>query len=145
MELLEILFILIIAIVISAIFYFVFGRRGPYGAYWAFLILLFLSGVAGRLWIIPAGPEVGGYAWFPLLFWIFVIAGLISAATPKRYNRVTNNKEEDDSPLDSNRAEIDRRVAEKEMSTMGAFAAFGVFFWIFLSLLLIAILTGSLR
>lgn len=60
MELLEILLILIFAIVISAIFYFGFGHRGPYRAYWVFLLLLFLAGVAGRLWIIPAGPVVGG-------------------------------------------------------------------------------------
>ena len=147
MELLELLIILVIAIVISAVLYFGFGRRGPYRSYWSFLLLLFLSGIAGRLWIIPAGPEMGGYAWMPLLFWISLIAFLLAATSPAKGTRVKGSDDDDggdDLPIDPARAEIGRRVAEQEITPEGAAAALGVFFWIFLFLLLIAILTGSI-
>ncbi len=157
-ELFEFLIILFISILLSAIPFFRFGLRGPYGSYWTFLLLLFLSGVAGRLWIIPAGPVMGGYAWMPLLFWMFIIVFLLAATSPAKGSRIigSNNDDyeydhEDDSEpeemegsaIEPSRVEIGRRVAEKEITREGTVAALGVFFWIFLFLLLIAILTGS--
>src|SRR5690606_850478 len=117
--------------------YFGLGRRGPYRSYWTFLLLLFLSGIAGRLWIIPAGPEMVGYAWMPLLFWITLIAFLLAATSPPKGNgrKVPDddeNDEDDDEPeplpIDPARAEIGRRVAEQEITSEGAAAALGVFF-----------------
>lgn len=146
MELLEILFILIIALVIGAIFYYGFGRRGPYGAFWVFLLILFLAGLAGRFWITPAGPVMWGFAWLPLIFWIFIIALLIGAATPTTYERVDAARDQERivSETDANRSRRDRTVPDGGAESAGAAAAFGLFFWILLFLFLIAIITGWL-
>lgn len=144
MELLEVLFILIIALVISAIFYYGFGRRGPYGAFWAFLLILFLAGLAGRFWITPAGPAVWGFAWLPLIFWIFIFALLIGAATPTEDEEIDPARDQERvvSRNDAIRSERDRRVAEDTAESAGAVAVFGIFFWILLLFLILAIVAG---
>lgn len=135
MEIAEIIGILLIALVIASLFYYGFGRRGPWGAFWVFLLILFLAAWAGRLWIAPAGPVIWGYAWLPLIFWVFIVALLIGAVSgddrveSRRYDRTT--------------ATTDREIAETEPEA-GAAAAFGLFFWILLSFLIIAILIGLL-
>lgn len=146
MEFLEILLILVIALVIGAIFYYGFGRRGPYGAFWAFLLILFLAGLAGRFWITPAGPVVWGFAWLPLIFWVFIIALLIGAATPTEDEEVDPARDQERivSRTDATRSARDRRIAEDRAESAGALAVFGIFFWILLLLLIIAIIAGWL-
>lgn len=147
MEIIEILLILIVAVVIGSIFYYGLGRRGPYGAFWLFLLVLFLAGIAGRFWITPAGPVMWGYAWFPLLFWIFLVAILIAAASPAEDDRVTTAREQDRviSRSDANRTEAEREVIEENQAAAGTAAALGIFFWLLLILLLIAIVAGLFR
>lgn len=144
MEFLEILFILIIAAIVGGIFYYGFGRRGPVGAFWAFLLILFLAGLAGRLWITPAGPEVWGFAWLPLIFWVFIIALLIAAATPEADEDVDPARDQERivSQTDATRSARDRRIAEDRVESTGAVAVFGIFFWMLLLFLIIAIIAG---
>lgn len=146
MELLEILIILIIALLIGSVFYYGFGRRGPYGAFWIFLLILFMAGLAGRYWITPAGPVMWGYAWFPLLFWIFLVAILIAAASPAEDDRDTTAREQDRvisrTDADANRTEAEQTIAEERLAASGTAAALGIFFWLILILLLIAIIAG---
>lgn len=146
MEFLEVLLILIIALVIGAIFYYGLGRRGPYGAFWAFLLILFLAGLAGRFWITPAGPVIWGFAWLPMIFWIFIIALLIGAATPTRDEEIdpSTDQERIVSRSDATRSARDRRIAEDRVEGAGAVAVFGIFFWILLLLLIMAIIAGWL-
>lgn len=128
MEILEILILLIIVVVVGAIFYYGFKRRGPWGTFWAFLLILFLAALAGRVWIEPAGPELWGYTWLPIVFWIFVVALIIGIAGDR-------NKDPD------YRKNTQQEVAEDTTETA---AAFGAFFWILLSLLLVTIILGLL-
>lgn len=146
MEFLEVLLILIIALVIGAIFYYGLGRRGPYGAFWAFLLILFLAGLAGRFWITPAGPVVWGFAWLPMIFWIFIIALLIAAATPTQDEQIDPARDQERvvSRSDATRSARDRRTAEDRVEGAGAVAVFGIFFWILLLLLIMAIIAGWL-
>lgn len=145
MEIAEIIGILILALVIGAIFYYGFNRRGPWGAFWVFLLILFLAGMAGRYWVTPAGPVIWGYAWLPLIFWIFMIALLIGIATPVQDERVDAPRDRDRiiSSTDEERAELDA-ASEPEAGAAGAAAAFGIFFWFILLMLIIAIVAGFL-
>lgn len=118
---------LIIALIIASIFYYGLGRRGPWGAFWAFLLILFFAGWAGSLWIAPAGPVLWGYAWLPIIFWVFMVALIIAVATPS------------DRPV-----EYDETTSEPSTGEAGAAAALGLFFWILLALLVAAILIGLL-
>lgn len=144
MEYLDLLFILIIALVIGAIFYYGFGKRGPYGAFWIFLLILFLAGLAGRYWITPAGPVIWGFAWLPLIFWIFIIGLLLAAATPVKNERVDAARDQERiiSSGDVDRVDRERITAEDRRGSAGVAAAFGIFFWLLLLLLIIAIIAG---
>ncbi len=141
----EIIGILILALVIGAIFFYGFGRRDPWGAFWVFLLILFLAGMAGRYWVTAAGPVIWGYAWLPLIFWIFMIALLIGIATPVQDERIDapRDRERIISSSDEQRAERDA-PSEQEAEAAGAAAAFGIFFWFILLMLIIAILAGFL-
>lgn len=145
MEIAEIIGILILALVIGAIFYYGLGRRGPWGAFWVFLLILFLAGMAGRYWVTPAGPVIWGYAWLPLIFWIFMIALLIGIATPVQDERIDTPRDRDRiiSSTDERRADLDA-ASEPEADAAGAAAAFGIFFWFILLMLIIAIVAGFL-
>lgn len=146
MEIADFIGILLIAIVIGAIFYYGFGRRGPWGAFWVFLLILFLAGLAGRYWVTPAGPVIWGYAWIPLIFWIFMIALLLGIATPVQNERIDPARDQERviSRSDAQRVERDTRTTGSEEAA-GAAAAFGIFFWFVLLLLIIAIVAGFFR
>jgi hypothetical protein len=127
MEFVEIIIILFIALIIAALFAYGFRRRGPWGAFWVFLLFLFLAAWAARLWVTPAGPIVWGVAWLPIVFFVFIIALIIAAASPREDYRVPEA-----TPA------TDREVAETG-------AAFGLFFWILLIFFIIAIVVGLLQ
>jgi len=85
-----------------------------------FFLILFLAGIAGGYWIVPFGPVMGGVAWLPLLFIIFVVAILFSASPPHQRTIATSG----------------------EKTKVGAFTAVGIFTWILFVVLLIAIFAG---
>lgn len=144
MEIVEIIGILFVTLIIGAVFYYGFGRRGPWGAFWVFLLILFLAGLAGRYWVTPAGPVFWGYAWFPLIFWIFMIALLIGISTPVQEERIDTPKDQERiiSRSDGNRAAADRSTRPGRAEAPGAAEAFGIFFWFILLMLIIAIIAG---
>lgn len=123
---------LVIALIIGALFYYGFKRRGPW-AFWVFLLILFFTAWAGSFWIEPAGPLIWGFAWLPIFFWVFIVALVIAAAgetsATSRYERTTDVET------------TDREITESEA---GAAAAFGIFFWVLLGILLAAIIIGLL-
>lgn len=87
-----------------------------------FFVILFLSTLAGGLWIQPFGPQIGNVAWLPFVFVGLFVALLLAATETARPRDVTN------APT----GEGDKLVAEARF-------ALGVFFWILTVALLVAI------
>lgn len=127
MGIIEFIVVLFIALLIASVFFYGFRSRGPWGAFWVFLLILFLTGWVGRLWLTPAGPLFFGYAWLPVLVFVLIVALLIAVATPEEKNR--NSK-------------IRRTRADTTPSEHDAGPAFGIFFWILLLFLFTAIVAG---
>ncbi|MBK6263575.1 hypothetical protein JKA74_00895 [Marivirga sp. S37H4] len=129
MDVVDFLILLFIVLVIGSIFSYGFKSRGPWGSIWAFMLVLLLAGWAGMLWITPTGPVYWGFAWIPIVFFILLIAALLGAATPSaRHNDIAHQ------PTRPRRERVDDE--EEEV------VALGLFFWIFIIFLIIAILVG---
>ena len=90
------------------------------GFLWLFLVI-FLGAWAVGLWAEPVGPVAWGVAWFPILFAALII-GLIIAAIPEPGARLTE-------PAPADEAEA-------------AAAGVGLFFWLLIALLVVAIMFG---
>ncbi len=121
----EFIAFLIIAFLVTSIFFYGFKRGGPW-TFWVFLLMLFLAAWAGRLWITPIGPEWWGVAWVPLVSFVFIVGLLIAIATPRKDTTGKESKTGAGKP------------------TGEATAAFGIFFWSLIILLLAAIIAGLL-
>lgn len=132
MGVVEFIIVLIIALVVAGIFFYGFRRRGPWGTFWVFLLILFLAGLAGRLWITPSGPETYGYAWLPVIFWVFVVAALIGMASGGP--RAEGHKA----------AGVDREKSDENTADVETAITFGIFFWVLVTVLLVAIIVGLL-
>jgi hypothetical protein len=115
-----------IALIFGALIVALFGRRGPgpLAGFLFFFMLLLLPIWAGGIWVTPFGPTFYGTPWFSFLFIGIVIALLIGAATPPASRRTGAIREE------GSEAE-----AAAEATTM----VIGVFFWIFMIALILAI------
>lgn len=134
-----------IALVIGAVFHFGFRRSGPWGAFWIFLLILFLAGLAGRFWITPAGPAIWGFAWFPLIFWVFMIALLIVMASPVQNERIDTSGNQDRIISKSDAERVARDNASGKARTSSADAAFGIIFWLMIFLFIAAIIAGFIK
>jgi len=123
----EILGAIIVAVIVSSIFYFAVDARGPWGSFWTFFVIILLVVWAASLWIVPFGYIYWEIAWIPLFFIGLVIAFLLAAlsSTPPKYRRTTKG-----SDVSSDR--------EPERT----YAAIGLMFWVFVGLMLIAIIAG---
>lgn len=128
MEIVEFIVVLFMALIVASIFFYGFRSRGPWSAFWVFLLILFLAGWAGRLWVTPAGPAIWGFGWLPVLMFVFIVALLIAAASPR----------EDTTTSD----EIRRSRTRATRPDTEAGAAFGIFFWVLLIVLIAAIVAG---
>lgn len=111
----------LIAVLISALFYPGYSNRGSYMPILIFFIVLFLSGIATQYWIVPFGPVVWGISWLPLLFVVVLISFLFAA--PSSYQRGSTAK------------------AAGEVAAV----AIGLFVWILIFMLLVAVFAGLLR
>jgi cytochrome c oxidase assembly factor CtaG len=88
----------------------------------AFLVvILFFVTWAGGIWLRPLGPILWRVYWIPFVAVGVVAALLLVAATPRR--RPHNRREA-----------LQARAQERALET-----AFGVFFWILVAVLLIAV------
>jgi len=123
----EVLGAIIVAVVVSSIFYFAVDARGPWGSFWTFFVIILLVVWAASLWIVPFGYIYWEIAWIPLFFIGLVIAFLLAAlsSTPPRYRRTTKGSDV---------------TAEEEPER--TYAAIGLMFWVFVGLMLIAIIAG---
>lgn len=130
MGIVEFIIVLMIALFVAAVFFYGFRSRGPWGVFWVLLLILFLAGWAGRLWITPAEPLSWGFGWIPVIFFVLIIALLIAAANPTERDRRRSQKLE---------AESQSQPTDPERE---AGAAFGIFFWFLLILFFTAIVVG---
>jgi hypothetical protein len=105
--------------VISLIFGFGFRRAAAWPGFFFLFLIIFLFSWAVGVWLVPFGPVIGEAYWLPFLVGAVFIAVIMAAlAPPERRPRA---------------AEPERaQAAETE-------AAFGIFFWLLVVLLLIAI------
>lgn len=117
---------LFVALLVVLVFALI-GQRGPFGEIGWFFALVFLSAWAFGAWAAPVGPFLWGVAWIPFLFGALLVAFLLAAlSTPPRVPPARG------------------ATAEESPDTGPAAAvAVGVFFWLTILLLVIAILFAS--
>jgi Na+/proline symporter len=123
----EFLFVLLLAGIITALLAGSGRRFGPGEGIIAFFFIVLLFSWAGGLWLAPFGPLYMGIYWLPYLFMGVIIALLLAALIPPRQPHTMK--------------EADERATEADIV---AASAFSVFFWIFLLVLILAILAGYL-
>jgi len=126
-------YIILLAIVISFIFSVGLSNRGPWNSFWIFFLVLILGMLAMSLWVAPFGPVWYGVAWLDILIFGIIIALLISAAAAGRDRNYYRLR----------RGEVD--IVAEAKAERGAKTLFGVFFWLFIVAMVIAIVAGILR
>lgn len=122
----EIVASLLMALVITVFFSGVLKHKGPWGAIWLVFITIFLSSWAGYLWINPFGPMVLGVSVAPIFVVGMIFAFILAAVTVPRRKTVKDLTIKEEVPEDTT-------------------VAIGIFFWIVLILLIIAIAIGYYR
>jgi hypothetical protein len=120
----DFLFALAIGLLLTVLFGLVFRTRGPGAVWWTFLLIVFLAAWAGGLWVRPFGPPLFGVTWLPFLLMGLFFAILLAAAIPARPPRTYGEA-------------IAQTRAEEATVTV-----IGVFFWILLFGLLLAVVLG---
>lgn len=126
MILLHLLFAVFFAALIGALLVGAFRARTPWTGFAIFFLVLFLATWAGGIWMTPMGGAVWGVHWFPFLLTAIIVALLLAAATA-----VEEPPETTVELVDEGKMERERRATA---------AAFGVFFWVLLLALAIAII-----
>jgi len=126
----ELLFALIFAIAITLFFSYGFKNRGPWGNIWIFFVVIFLGIWAASRWVEPFGPTYMGTAWMPLLLIGLLVGLLLASSVPvKGYHQKKREAEEAETPPSTDKLSL---------------AAFGMFFWILVTALLMVIAFGYL-
>lgn len=111
------------------------GLRGPWPSVLWFFLLLFVGTLALGIWARPMGPEAWGVPWLNFLVGAVLIALLIAAAAPDYRNgerRIKGSPLEDDTGVERGGEITTGSPPQESPETVGAVAAVGVFFWIFL-------------
>ena len=120
----DVIWVFILSLTISAVFATTLGRPAWGREFLFYLFLLWLSTLAGGLYVAPIGPVIGGVFWLSyLIVGAFVSLLLLTLipppATPERINGVIRNR-----------------------SKAGNAFVVDIFFWILVSALLLAIYFG---
>ena len=122
----DFLFALAIGLLFTVVFAALFRNRGPWGLWWVFLLIVLLGAWAGGVWTTPAaiGPPLFGVYWLPLFVFGLIFALVLAAATPVTPPRT--------------RGEAIAQAQAEE----AAVAVFGIFFWVMLVGLIVAVILG---
>lgn len=129
----EFLIAMIIAVILAALLIAAAGRRGPGPAagFLFFFLLLFLAIWAGGLWMTPYGPMMWGTVpWLSYVVIGVILALLLAALIPPTGEPV-------DTTPSAPGEEIEATTTEKAAAGVGL--ALGIFFWLFLLAMIIAI------
>ncbi|MBI2722101.1 MAG: hypothetical protein HYX39_07995 [Bacteroidetes bacterium] len=116
----------IMALIITVFFSGVLKHKGPFNAIWLVFVTIFLASWAGYLWIKPFGTMVLGVSVGPIFVVGLIFAFILAAVTAP----VSRKKVED--------------LTIKEEASANTLAI-GIFFWIVLIILVVAIATGYYR
>lgn len=130
MVLIDLLFAFFFALLLAAIFGLAFRSRGPWGSIWLFFLILFLATWAGGVWMTPIGAPVWGAYWVPFLFVAVIFALILSAAAVAVPEEETTVETVDE-----------QRLEQEERATT---ATLGIFFWVLMVVLIIAIIASYL-
>ncbi|MFL5753257.1 MAG: hypothetical protein ACJ76F_07620 [Bacteroidia bacterium] len=110
---------LLVTVLLMILFSFFLKR--PMKGLGVFFIIVFLATWTGQLWIVPFGPVQWGIAWIPLFITALFFSLLFFAISPPVASKNPDVTEE--APL----------------------IALGLFFWIIVILLIVAIVIGYYR
>jgi small-conductance mechanosensitive channel len=119
----EVVIAFVVALVISALFSSRYRSAGSYVPLLVFFVILFMAILAGQFWLTPFGPVFWGISWIPLFFVGLIFAFVLVAAAPFPGSRRKTVKEE---------------IAEEEATGV----AIGIFTWLLIIALIIAVVTG---
>jgi len=126
---LELLIAISISLVLSALFVLVIQRgERRTGFFWLFVVV-FLVTWAGGVWLRPFGPTLWGVCWLGFLLAGLFILLLLAIFIPQK-------------PVRGRRETLDmlEKVARKRELDTFTYITLGVFFWILLAALIIAIM-----
>ncbi len=126
MDALSLLYLIGISLLITLAFTYLFRVRGPWGTFWTFFLVILLAVLAADIWIEPMGPYYRDVYWLPPLIVGILLALILAAASPGKYDR----------------KQVDQ-AGEEYQGDKVAFIALGVFFW-FLLILLVALVASGL-
>lgn len=130
MFILEVIFAACISLLLSGLFVLVTrNRSGKTGSLRLFLII-FLATWAGGIWLKPFGPSLWGIHWLGFLIAGLFVSIILVITTP---NRAPKGRRE---TLD-----ILEKVARNRELDQITYLTLGVFFWILLAFLIIAIIS----
>jgi hypothetical protein len=130
MFILEVIFAVCISLLLSGLFVLVTrNRSGKTGSLRLFLII-FLATWAGGIWLKPFGPSLWGIHWLGFLVAGLFVSIILVITTP---NRAPKGRRE---TLD-----ILEKVARNRELDQITYLTLGVFFWILLAFLIIAIIS----
>jgi hypothetical protein len=130
MFILEVIFAACISLLLSGLFVLVTrNRSGKTGSLRLFLII-FLATWAGGIWLKPFGPSLWGIHWLGFLVAGLFVLIILVITTP---NRAPKGRRE---TLD-----ILEKVARNRELDQITYLTLGVFFWILLAFLIIAIIS----
>ena len=118
----EVVLAFAIGLILAMIFAYGFGRTGPWGGFLWFFLVVFLTAWAVGVWVEPVGPVLWGAAWVPILFGALFVALLVAAIPPAP----------------------PRTGGVAPAETPETAAAVGLFFWLLLVVLIIAIVFAYL-
>lgn len=125
MNILTLLYLVIVALVLTFIFGYLFKIRGPWNSFWTFFLILFLGMWAASLYLTPFGPYWQEVNLVPPLAVGVLIAILLAAAAPSPKARAVLEE---------------RKDAANQEHPYPVIA--GVFFWIFIAVLIAVIIAA---
>jgi hypothetical protein len=120
---------LILAVLLTGLYMLVTRRAEPRnGLIWLFLIIL-LAVWAGGAWLRPLGPTLWGIHWLMFLLAGLVIVLFLFIAVPRKAPR---GRQETLDMLE--------RIEQEKEAEKAAYITLGIFFWILLAMLVLAII-----
>ena len=109
---------LVVGMIIVSIVSLAFGTKGPWGSLLWFFLVVSLFAWAGGVWLVPFGPMFWGIGWLPIIIMGFLVALILTAASPRTPRW--------------------RKASQEEVtSAAGTRAAIDVIFWVVIICLLI--------
>lgn len=118
---------LFIGLILTVLFTGGLPRRASWVNFWFFFIIVALAAWAGGVWITPIGASRWGVYWLSFLIVGLIFALVLASSLPRR-------------PPQSRREAIKQTLDVAKGEKQPA-AVLGIFFWILVAVLLVAIIS----